>query len=161
MISKFHAVEMVSKPLLTGLVAGIATRYVTYGSNEFGQAFTIGVNTMVPILSKFNGSRINLAVMTAVSVGLASFTTDLIGDKLFAFIAKDEVMQNAGSGLFQLASVSAGTGFTHYIVNNNSLGERGVLNIIGIAVASEAISTYVYNCYIRPRLRDSEEEYNF
>lgn len=160
MISKHLLLEMITKPLLTGAVAGIATKYVTYGSNAYGQAFTIGVDTIIPMMSMFNGSRVNLAVLTAISVGLASFTSDLVSDKLFSFITKDEVMQNAGSGLFQLASVSVGTGLTHYIVNNRSLGERGVINIIGIAVASESISSYIYTNYIRPQIRDSEEEYN-
>ena len=160
MISKHVLAEMLTKPLFSGAVAGLLTRYATYRTNSYGQPFTIAVNTMFPILSRFNDARISLAMMTAVSVGVASLTSDLIGDKLFSFITKDEVMQNAGSGLFQLASVSAGTSFLHYSLNNNALGSRGVLNIIGMAVASEAIGTYVYNGFIRPMIRDSEHEYN-
>lgn len=158
MISKHVLAEMLTKPLLSGAVAGLLTRYVTYRTNDYGQPFTISINTMFPVLSRFNDARISLALMTAVSVGVASLTSDLIGDRLFAFLTKDEMMQNAGSGLFQLAAVSTGTSFLHYTLNNKSIGSRGILNIIGMSVASEAISTYLYNGFIRPMIRDSEEE---
>lgn len=150
--------EVLSKPIIAGAIAGVTTRYVTYGTNEFGQAFTMSMNTKFPFLNRFNGARVNLALVTAISVGISSLVSDYVADKIFTFQSKDEVYQNVPSAIFQLSSISAGTSFSHYLINSNSLGSRGVINIIGMATVSEAVSTYIYNTFLRSMCRGNADE---
>jgi hypothetical protein len=158
-----NVLETIAKPTLAGITASAITRYVTYGNNEYGNPYKLEINSQVPFIKMLNGNKVNLVLMTGVAVGIASLSADLVSDKLFDFLTADQIMENIGSTAFQLGAVSAGTTLVHGVVNSQAVGERGLLNIIGLATATELIASYAHAKFVRPLFRNPEEpqEYVF
>jgi hypothetical protein len=152
-----NVIETLAKPTLAGITASAITRYVTYGNNEYGNPYKLEINSQVPFVKMFNGNKVNLVLMTGVAVGIASLTADIVSDKLFDFLTADQIMENIGSTAFQLGAVSAGTTLVHGVVNSQAVGERGLLNIIGLATATELIASYTHAKFVRPLFRNPEE----
>jgi len=153
-----NVIETISKPALSGVVAAGLTKFVTYGKNSYGNDFKLEIQSFVPGIKMFNGSQVNLPLLTGVAVGLASLAGDLISNQVFPFLTNDQIMENIGSSAFQLGAMSSGTVLAHGILNSHSIGQRGLLNIIGLSVSTELISAYIYSKTIRPLFQDAEQE---
>jgi hypothetical protein len=153
-----NVIETISKPTLAGMTAAVLTKFVTYGPNSYGNDFKLEIQSFVPVIKMFNGSQVNLPLLTGVAVGLASLAGDLISDQVFPFLTNDQIMENIGSSAFQLGAMSSGTILAHGILNSHSIGQRGLLNIVGMSAASELISSYIHSKTIRPFFQDPSEE---
>ena len=153
-----NVLDQLSKPTIAGITAGAITRYVTYGNNEFGNPYKLEVQSAIPGIKMLNGKQVNLVLLTGVAVGLASLVADVVTDNVFDFITEDEVMENIGSGVFQVGAVSAGTVIAHGAVNSYAIGQRGLLNIIGLASATELIASYVHSKLVKPLIYEPTEE---
>jgi hypothetical protein len=158
-----NVLEAVSKPTIAGITAGAITRYVTYGTNAYGNNFNLEVQSKIPIINKLNGKKVNLVLMTGVAVAIASLVADVASDNLFDFITNDQIMENMGSTAFQLSAVSAGSIAAHGVVNSSVINERGLVNIAVLATATELVSSYVHGKFVRPLFREQvdEQEYVF
>ena len=104
-----NVIDTLSKPTLAGVTAAAITRYITYGKNDYGNNYRLEVKSSVPLVKMFNGRKVNLALMTGVAVGVASLGADLVSDQVFSFLTNDQIMENIGSSVFQLGTVSTGT----------------------------------------------------
>jgi hypothetical protein len=153
-----NVIETISKPALAGVVATALTKYVTYGKNNYGTDYKLEIQSWVPGVKMFNGSKVNLPLLTGVAVALASLGADLVSDQVFTFLTNDQIMENIGSSAFQLGTVPAGTALLHGVLNSHSIGQRGLLNIVGMATATELISSYVHAKAVRPLFQDSEQD---
>jgi hypothetical protein len=156
-----NVLESVSKPTLAGITAAGITRYVTYGTNGYGNNFAVEVQSKIPLINRLNGKRVNLALMTGLAVGSASLIADVVSDNLFDFLTDDQIMENIGSTAFQLSAVSAGAIGAHGIVNSSIINERGIVNIIALATATEVVSSYVHSKFIRPMFREQVDDVEY
>jgi len=151
------SIENLSKPLLSGVTAGLVTRFLTYKTNSFGEGFSIVFDSNIPVVKLLNGKSMSLAVATALAVGSASLGAAALSSYVFPFLHSDQFMENPLSAGFQLASVAGGATLVHYAFNGDAVGQRGLMNIIGLAIASEVVGSLLHQKVVRPRLHDMEE----
>jgi len=62
-----------------------------------------------------------------------------------------------------LSTVSVTSLLTHYVSNPDVIQQRGMMNIIGMAVACEAVANVMYDNVLRPVLlgQDNEKDYDY
>lgn len=173
--------DSLRKPVVSGLIAGLLTRYVTYGSNQFGEGYSIAFADKVsssvsenesimnkifnlrniPPFSSLVGKSYSLAVVTGILVFTGSLMTDFVSGRVFAFVTDDDKMDQLDSAVFQIASTSAGTVLGHYIVNDASIDERGLYNIVALASVSEYVAQKIVKRYRRYVENKDEEEVSY
>lgn len=180
-----YIAETAAKPVVSGVIAGLLTRFVTYGVNpntnasykiEFAgkESSTLeSISWLGPFykfaslrnvfpFSKMAGQKYDLAIITGLSVTMASLVADVASDYVYSFITKDEMFDAPNSALFQTGAVSAGTLAGHYIVNDKAVGNRGMFNIVALASVSEVVGHMVYKNVLAPYIRGSDEmRYSF
>lgn len=125
------------KGIIVGSISSGITSY-TYGKN---------------VTAQFRGRPVNLALLTGIVIGLSSIASDTLTSLVFPHVTKDTVFDDPIVGLIQLASVSGGNVLLHRLADPRALPQRGLFNVIGMAMASEAIGSYVSNNYIEPIVR--------
>ena len=88
---------------------------------------------------------------------------DLLASELYPFIHKQEKFKNVGSGAVLLSSVSVTSLLTHYVANPKSVQQRGMMNIVGMAVVCETAANILYDNLLRPVLlgHENESEYDY
>jgi hypothetical protein len=160
MVSKNYFIEKASKPLLAGIIATAVTRY-TYGLKDGARNFQAPIKTIIPLLSSMNGKSLNVPIFTGVVIASASFLADIVTDGIFSFVTRQEMLTTPLSAAAQLSAVSAAGIGIHYLLNDASVGSRGMFNIIGMAVASEIASTYAYSKVIEPMVDDMIDDENY
>lgn len=153
-----NIIEPFAKPALSGLTAGLLTRYVTYGKNGLNNNYQLTIDSAVPIISKFNGKQVNLALITGVALVASSYLADVVSDHMFQFLSKDQILENKASGIFQLAVTGATAVGVHGILSPGSIRDRGVINILALSVGTELIAGLAYNRFVRPFFHEAEEE---
>lgn len=153
-----NIVETIAKPSIVGLTAGLMTRYVTYGLNSYGEPFALTVSSKLPMLSKMNDSKVNLALATGLMIGVSSLVSDLFADKMYTFLHYDEIFENAGSASVQMGATAVSSILMHELLSSGSSGDRGIFNIIGLSVLSDITGGIIYTKAIRPLLYDLSEE---
>jgi hypothetical protein len=149
--------EHFAKPAVAGGLGFLATRFLTYGDSS------LNIRSNIPGFNYFNGTRLSVGVATGLFVMIGSLTGDVIADELYPYIHKQEKFQNVGSGVVLLSTVSVTSLLTHYVSNPDVIQQRGMMNIIGMAVACEAVANVMYDNVLRPVLlgQDNEKDYDY
>lgn len=157
MVATSYVIEKSTKPVIAGLISVALTRY-TYGLKDGVTNFKAPIQTVIPLLSKLNGTSINIPLFTGLAIGTASFVADIVTDLLMPFVSRQQMLTTPLSAVTQLGAVAGASIGMHYILNTKSPGRRGFFNITGIAIASELASSYVYHSFIEPILDDANVE---
>lgn len=161
--SKEFLTEHLAKPVTAGGLAFLATRYLTYGTNSSGEPFRLTIGSNIPIINNLNGTRLSIGVATGLFVMIGSIAADVITSELYPYIHKQEKFMNIGPGAVLLSTVSVTSLLTHYITNPNAIQTRGMMNIVGMAVACETVANIAYDNLLRPMLlgHKNEEDYDY
>ena len=155
--TKDRITELMTKPALAGATAYVATLF-TWGKNpSSGEMVKMTINSNIPGISQLNGKRMSLALATGAFVFLGSLAGDAVSYRPFPYIAKQEMTSHLAPNAVLTASVCGTTLLTHYMANPASIGQRGLMNIFGMAVACEAVGNIAYD-YLRPIIRGEENE---
>jgi hypothetical protein len=157
-ITKEKAFDILAKPVASATVAGLLTRFVTYGVNpETRLPYTLEfADKISPIISEQNkilnkvlslrnippfsfmvGKRYSLAMVTGTLVFIGSLSADFVTRNIFSFITKDQVFDQMDSALVHTGAIGGATVAGHYIVNDNAVDQRGLYNIMLLSAVSE------------------------
>jgi hypothetical protein len=155
--------EHLAKPVTAGGLAFLATRYLTYGTNSRGEPFRLTIGSNIPVINNLNGTRLSIGIATGLFVMIGSIAADVITGELYPYIHKYEKFQNIGSGVVLMSTVSVTSLLTHYIANPEAVQARGMMNIVGMAVACEAVANIAYDNLLRPMLlgHKNEDDYDY
>lgn len=154
---KEFVAEHLAKPVTAGGIAFLATRYLTYGSAN------LNIESNIPVINKLNGTSLSIGMATGLFVMIGSLAADVITGELYPFIHKQEKFKNVGPGVVLTGTVSVTSLITHYIANPDAIQERGMMNIIAMAVACETAANITYDNLLRPVLlgHKNEDDYHY
>ena len=151
-MNKEFIAEHMAKPMTAGGLAFLATRFLTYGN------LNLNIDSNIPVINRLNGTSLSIGVATGLFVMIGSIGGDLLTSELYPFIHKQEKFKNVGSGAVLLSSVSVTSLLTHYVANPDSIQQRGMMNIVGMAVVCETAANILYDNLLRPVLLGHENE---
>jgi hypothetical protein len=151
-MNKEHISDLLTKPIVAGTCAYLATRYLTFGVNSRGIPFSLNIASTIPGLNKLNGTKIPLGVATGLFVMTGSLIGGVISSGVYPYIHKKDHFKNIGSGMVTLSTVCGTTLLTHYAANPQAVSSRGVINIISMAAACESIAAIAYDNVLRPMI---------
>lgn len=181
-MSKEQIFDVLAKPAVSGLVAGLLTRYVTYGVNpktllpftlEFADKVSKNVSEKnfilnriltlrnIPPFSSMIGHRYSLAGVTGALVFLGSISADLVTRTIFSFITKEQVFDQMDSALVHTAAIGGATTAGHYIVNDNAVDQRGLYNILLLSAVSEYVGHRLTKEYKQRYMEADDDNWNY
>lgn len=127
------SVNYVAQPALSGVVAGAAWRA------KIGRKG-------IPIMGK--AQPVEYVVGGAQAVG--SLASELVHSAVFPHIPNHEKWSGSITAAMKVGIPAAAVYAILQSVNPTAAGDMGNLNILGVSLASEAISSYVYEQFVFP-----------
>ncbi len=93
------------------------------------------------------GSTMGIGTSIAISTAASAFVTDMLHERLFPAIHVSEKLGNQVSSLTNLGLSAGSTIAVAYFQNPDFLQTVGVGKLAALGVASEVVSSYLYNNY--------------
>lgn len=138
----FESLEL-KKPVVSGLIAGIATHFVI--KRPGGGVPQFPVDSPIPVVGPAIKSTRYLGTVVGLATFISTFFADYIMENIFPFIAKEERIKEGP--VAEALAILTGVGLTLLILNPQAVStstSRGYfLQALGIAAAAEVGSSYV------------------